>query len=83
MGWTLWAVSGWASTLPGCGGEPSSTPMTEQAMETALTRAERALARCERATDAITRRGSREESLRSRVREAIAELDQLIQRAEA
>jgi hypothetical protein len=57
--------------------------MTEQAMEAALTRAERALARCERATDAIGRRDNREESLRTRVREAIAELDDLIQRAEA
>ena len=57
--------------------------MTEQALEAALTRAERALARCERATDAISRRGGRDEDLRSRVREAIAELDELIQRAEA
>jgi hypothetical protein len=57
--------------------------MTEQALEAALIRAERALARCERARDAIVRRDGREESLRTRVREAIAELDQLIQRAEA
>ena len=57
--------------------------MTDQALEAALIRAERALARCERARDAISRRDGREESLRTRVREAIAELDQLIQRAEA
>jgi len=57
--------------------------MTEQALEAALTRAERALARAERAIDAISRKGYREEQLRDRVREAIAELDQLIQRAEA
>lgn len=57
--------------------------MTEQALEAALTRAERALARAERASDAISRSGRREEQLRVRVREAIAELDQLIQRAEA
>jgi hypothetical protein len=57
--------------------------MTEQALEAALTRAERALARGERASDAIARSGRREEQLRVRVREAIAELDQLIQRAEA
>jgi hypothetical protein len=57
--------------------------MTEQALEAALTRAERALARAERAADGIGRRGFREEQLRDRVREAIAELDQLIQRAEA
>jgi hypothetical protein len=57
--------------------------MTEQALEQALTRAERALARAERAADALSRRGSREESLRTQVREVIAELDGLIQRAEA
>jgi len=57
--------------------------MTEQALEAALTRAERALAKAERASDAIARSGKREEQLRVRVREAIAELDQLIQRAEA
>ncbi len=57
--------------------------MTEQALEQALTRAERALARCERAADAAGRRGGREQVLRDKVREAIAELDQLIQRAEA
>jgi hypothetical protein len=57
--------------------------MTEQALEQALIRAERALARAERAADALSRRGHKEEQLRERVREAIAELDQLIQRAEA
>ena len=57
--------------------------MTEQALETALTRAERALARCERAADEAARRGGKEQMLREKVREAIAELDQLIQRAEA
>ena len=57
--------------------------MTEQALEVALTRAERALARAERAADAISRRGYKEEQLREQVRDAIAELDQLIHRAEA
>lgn len=57
--------------------------MTEPALETALTRAERALARAERAVDGLRSRELGKESLRSRVREAIAELDQLIQRAEA
>ena len=57
--------------------------MTEQALEAALTRAERALARAERAADAISRKGHKGEQLREQVREAIAELDQLIQRAEA
>ena len=57
--------------------------MTEQALEQALTRAERALARAERAADAIARRGYKDEQLREQVRDAIAELDQLIHRAEA
>ena len=57
--------------------------MTQQALETALTRAERALARCERAAGDAARRGGSEQVLREKVREAIAELDQLIQRAEA
>ena len=57
--------------------------MTEQALEAALTRAERALARCERAVDGVTRRDGREQVLRDKVREAIAELDHLIQKAEA
>ncbi|HVF83258.1 MAG TPA: hypothetical protein VM913_03690 [Sphingomicrobium sp.] len=57
--------------------------MTEQALEAALTRAERALARCERAADVATRRDGREQVLRDKVREAIAELDHLIQKAEA
>jgi len=79
----LWAVSGDASTLPTAPRTPSSALMTEQALEAALTRTERALAKAERASDAIARSGKREEQLRVRVREAIAELDQLIQRAEA
>ena len=57
--------------------------MTEQALEAALTRAERALARCERAADSAAQRGGKEQMLRDKVREAIAELDELIQRAEA
>jgi Cdc6-like AAA superfamily ATPase len=57
--------------------------MTEQALEAALIRAERALARCERAADVAARQGGREQVLRDKVREAIAELDELIQRAEA
>ena len=83
MGRVLWAVSGEASTLRGRRTRRSSTNMTEQALEAALTRAERALARCERAAGDAARRGGSEETLRAKVREAIAELDQLIQRAEA
>ena len=57
--------------------------MTDQALEAALTRAERALARCERAASDGARPGGSEHILREKVREAIAELDQLIHRAEA
>lgn len=83
MGWLLWAVSGWASTLPDPRTRRSSEGMTEQALEAALTRAERALARCERAAGDAVHRGEGDQALRTKVREAIAELDQLIQQAEA
>jgi multidrug resistance efflux pump len=54
--------------------------MDDARLSTALERAERALARIERAADG--QRG-RNDLLRSRVREAVAELDQLIRMAEA
>jgi hypothetical protein len=57
--------------------------MTQEALETALTRAERALARVERVAEQWSRRGHGEERLRARVRAAIAELDQIITKAEA
>ena len=44
--------------------------MTEQALEQALVRAERALARSKRAADNLSRRGSREESLQTDKRRA-------------
>lgn len=57
--------------------------MTQEALETALTRAERALARIERVGEQVGRRGDGEERLRERVRTAIAELDQIIRKVEA
>jgi hypothetical protein len=57
--------------------------MAGETLDQALTRAERGLARIERAVgDSSTiRRG--DDALRSRVRSVIAELDRLISRAEA
>lgn len=57
--------------------------MTQEALELALTRAERALARIERVAEQVGRRGDGEERLREKIRAAIAELDQIITRAEA
>ncbi len=57
--------------------------MTQEALEVALTRAERALARVERVAEQVSRRGDGEERLRERVRAAIAELDQIISKVEA
>jgi hypothetical protein len=57
--------------------------MTQETLEAALTRAERALARIERTVETTTRGGGRDEVLRAKVREAIAQLDDLIQKAEA
>ena len=57
--------------------------MTQEALETALTRAERALARIERVAEQVGRRGEGEERLREKVRAAIAELDQIIGKVEA
>ena len=57
--------------------------MTQEALETALTRAERALARVERVSEQLGRRGVGEEQLRARVRAAIAELDDIIRKVEA
>jgi 50S ribosomal subunit-associated GTPase HflX len=57
--------------------------MTQEALEAALTRAERALARIERVAEQVGKRGEGEERLREKVRAAIAELDQIIGRVEA
>ena len=52
--------------------------MEEQRLSTALDRAEAALERVERAIARLPHGGGRDEELRARVREAVAELDQLI-----
>ena len=53
--------------------------MDDAALSQALERADRALLRIERALAARTHQASgREQELRSKVREAVAELDQLI-----
>jgi 50S ribosomal subunit-associated GTPase HflX len=57
--------------------------MTQEALELALTRAERALARVERVAEQVSRRGNGEERLRQRIRAAIADLDQIISKVEA
>jgi 50S ribosomal subunit-associated GTPase HflX len=57
--------------------------MTQEALETALTRAERALARVERVAEKVSLRGDGEERLRERIRAAIADLDQIISKVEA
>ncbi len=57
--------------------------MTQEALEAALTRAERALARIERVAEQVGGRGKGEERLREKVRAAIAELDQIIGKVEA
>ncbi len=55
--------------------------MDEGRLGSALERAEQALEQVEQALDQARRSGSRNEQLRARVREAVAELDQLIREA--
>ena len=56
--------------------------MTDGGLSSALDRAERALARIEQAlNNPAPTSGGRDDQLRERVREAIAELDQLIREA--
>ena len=55
--------------------------MQEQGLSEALDRAEAALERIERSLSASDRERGRDETLRARVREAVAELDQLIRAA--
>jgi len=57
--------------------------MDQAALPAALDRAERALERVERALADSRRSDERDEELRARVREAVAELDQLIREASA
>jgi len=58
--------------------------MDDEALSTALDRAERALQRVERAlAERKPSTGAGDEGLRTRVREVVAELDQLIKEAAA
>lgn len=57
--------------------------MDDGGLSEALSRAERAIARIEAALAGVDATRGKDEQLRSRVRDAIAELDQLIQTAEA
>ena len=56
--------------------------MDEGRLNSALDRAERALARIERAVAQAGRPNGKDEELRAKVREAVAELDQIIRLAE-
>jgi len=55
--------------------------MDDEALGSALDRAERALQRIERSLASRQPTNSRDEALRAKVREAVAELDQLIKEA--
>lgn len=55
--------------------------MDDGALSQALERAERALARVERALDNRPPASNRDDALRAKVREAVAELDQMIREA--
>ena len=56
--------------------------MDEGRLTSALDRAERALARIERSVAQVGHSNGKDEALRARVREAVAELDQIIRMAE-
>jgi hypothetical protein len=56
--------------------------MDEGRLTSALDRAERALARIERAATKVDHKNGKDEALRAKVREAVAELDQIIRMAE-
>ena len=57
--------------------------MDDGGLSTSLDRAERALERIERALAKRAAGGQRDDQLRAKVREAVAELDQLIREAAA
>ena len=60
----------------------AKTAMDEGRLTSALDRAERALARIERAAAQVGQKDGKDEALRAKVREAVAELDQIIRMAE-
>ena len=61
---------------------PSENLMDEGRLTAALDRAERAILRMERALSQPKKQSSRDEELRAKVREAVAELDHIIRMAE-
>lgn len=60
----------------------AETTMDEGRLTSALDRAERALARIERSAAQVSPANGKDEQLRAKVREAVAELDQIIRMAE-
>ena len=77
-------MSGEPLSVNACDAAPScvvACPMNDGGIATALDRAERALDRIERALDGRRRDTGNEEQLRAKVREVIAELDELIRTA--
>lgn len=57
--------------------------MDEGRLSAAVERAEQALTRIERCLDQSRRSGGRDDQLRAQVREAVAELDQIIRKVDA
>ena len=67
--------------LPGIAKVRSERQMDDGGLSTSLDRAERALERIERALAKRQPADNRDDQLRAKVREAVAELDQLIREA--
>ncbi len=57
--------------------------MDEGRLSAAVERAEQALTRIERSLDQSRRSGGHDDQLRAKVREAVAELDQIIRKVDA
>lgn len=78
-------MSGEPLSVNACDAAPScvvASAMTDGGIATALDRAERALERIERALDGRRDNSGEEELIRAKVREVIAELDELIRAAD-
>jgi hypothetical protein len=85
MGWLLLSVSGEASTetarLPVRFNPLSEEAMSDDGLVISLDRAERALERIEQALYRLRSGDARDEKLRARVRDVVAELDSIIEGA--
>jgi hypothetical protein len=84
MGWVLlserWEASTSSTRLPPGFNPLSEDSMSDDGLVTSLDRAERALERIERALSRIGKDdGARDEQLRAKVRDVVAELDSLIE----